>query len=318
MHTPPHTEQNRTRISIVIPAYRSADSLPLLIPQLHTTLQALNRPFEIIVVDDASPDKTWDALLQLKANHPDTLKILRHRVNQGQHQAILCGLAYATGDIVVTMDDDLQNPPEEVPRLIAPIDQGYDLAIASYDSEKQSTFRKTSGDLVDAVQRRIYHLPPSFELTSFRAIARRVVDGVHEMNGTFPYITCMLFANARTYTNVPVRHDSRRFGRSNYTLRRSLPLVFNIIFTYSIYPLYLVMFICAVSLIATTTYGTWILTESLFDQSTVPGWSSTILTTVFSTSIILFTLLILLVYVMRISQQTGRPRANFNLDHLHE
>ena len=107
-------------ISVVIPAYKSRDSLPLLIRKLDAILNRTGQPFEIIVVDDSSPDDTWECLKVLKEIYPQ-LKIIRLLRNSGQHNALLCGLSLAKGSIVITMDDDLQNPPEEVPKLIVTI-----------------------------------------------------------------------------------------------------------------------------------------------------------------------------------------------------
>src|SRR5215467_2513491 len=113
-------------LSIVIPTYQSCDSLPVLIGQLEGVLNSTGQQFEIIVVDDGSPDRTWQTLRTLKQTH-SRLKIVRLVRNSGQHNAILCGFGLARGSIVVTMDDDLQNPAEELPKLIAAIHEGYDL-----------------------------------------------------------------------------------------------------------------------------------------------------------------------------------------------
>lgn len=183
----------------------------------------------------AFPDNSWEVLKMLKQGHEKVLKIVRLQVNSGQHDAILCGFSMVTGDVVITMDDDLQNPPEEISKLIGTLEGGYDLVIGAYDSKKHSTARNLSGKIIDWIQRRIFNLPSDFQLTSFRAIRGSVVTHVNGMHGTFPYITSMLFANASKYKNVPVRHDPMRFGASNYNLKRSLLLTTKLIFSYSPY-----------------------------------------------------------------------------------
>src|SRR5215472_3760784 len=154
---------NTDVISVVIPAYKSSDSLPLLMRKLDAVLNRTGQPFEIIVVDDSSPDDTWECLKILKQVYPQ-LKIIRLLRNTGQHNALLCGFSLAKGSIVVTMDDDLQNPPEEVPKLIAAIRAGYDLAIGAYPAKQHSAARNLGGRLVDNVLRRIFHLPAAFQL----------------------------------------------------------------------------------------------------------------------------------------------------------
>src|SRR5438034_6773556 len=204
------------KISVVIPVYRSRESLPILLERLERELRAIGRRYEVVLVDDCSPDDTWTVLKNLKEDRP-WLKIAHLLRNAGQHNAILCGFTIAEGEVVVTMDDDLQNPPEEVHKLIAAIDQGYDLAIAAYDIKRHDGLRNLGGKLIDTIQRRIFRLPPTFQLTSFRAIRRIIVDNVVQMAGTYPYVTSMLLSHTSKYVNLPVHHDSVRLGRSDYT-----------------------------------------------------------------------------------------------------
>lgn len=227
---------SNNKISIVIPVYNSSASLDDLAARLHTVLTKMNCDYEIVLVDDCSPDQSWHILRDLKKKYGKTLKIAKLLVNSGQHNAILCGLYLSTGTIIITMDDDLQNPPEEIPRLVEAIDRGFDLVIGAYDSKKHSSIRRTSGGLVDWTLRKIFGLPKEFQLTSFRATTRVVVNNVCQMGGVFPYITAMMLCNASRYTNVLVRHDPRPFGKSNYTLKRSFRLAANLIFSYSPYP----------------------------------------------------------------------------------
>jgi len=216
---------------MVIPVYRSQESLPLLTERLLAALGALDREFEIIYVDDCSPDDSWQALESLKKKHPGTITIDRLPSNIGQHNAILHGFSLVTGQVIVTMDDDLQNPPEEIHKLVHAVDQGCDLAIAAYACKKHSRARNIFGFVIDGFQKKLFHLPRGFQLTSFRAAKRAVVDRVVKQGGAFPYITCMLLANASSYTNVVTEHHARRFGTSTYTLKRSLRLAANLVFS---------------------------------------------------------------------------------------
>src|SRR5437867_3422015 len=142
-------------ISVVIPVYRSSESLPILIPRLVAEFKRMNKKGEIVLVDDASPDNSWAVLKELKNVHGKALKIARLLTNKGQHNALLCGLSLAKGNVIVTMDDDLQNPPEEIPRLLAGIEQGYDLVIGAYDSKKHSPLRNAGGNFIDWIIRRL-------------------------------------------------------------------------------------------------------------------------------------------------------------------
>src|SRR5215469_15072045 len=191
------------------------------------------------------------------------LKIIRLLRNSGQHNALLCGLSLAKGSIMITMDDDLQNPPEEVPKLIAAIQKGYDLAIGAYDSKQHSAARNVGGKLIDGLQRRIFHLPSDFQLTSFRAVRKVVVDNVLSMGGAFPYMTSMLLSHTSRCVNVPVHHERRRFGTSNYDVKSSFLLACNLLLSYSLYPLYLVATLCLSALALSIWITLWVLSQRL-------------------------------------------------------
>jgi polyisoprenyl-phosphate glycosyltransferase len=309
---------NQSKISVVIPVYRSADSLEPLVGRLAKTLDSVGREWEVIFIDDCSPDDSWATLKRLKAAYPDRLKIARLLVNQGQHNAILCGFSLVSGDVVVTMDDDLQNPPEEVPKLVAAVDEGFDLVIGAYDSKKHSKSRNAGGGLIDGLQRRIFGLPAEFQLTSFRAVKRTVIESVNRMGAVFPYITCMLFSNASRYRNVPVHHDERQFGHSTYNLKRSLRLAFNLIFHYSPYPLYFVTGLCVISFLLSMGIALWVLSRAAITATEVPGWASIIVTTIFFSSLNLLSLLVFGYYIVRFHQQITRLRTAYSIDELYE
>jgi len=303
-------------ISVVIPAYKSRDSLPLLVQRLEAVLNQPGQSFEIIVVDDASPDDTWEIAKHLKERRPH-LKIIRLLRNSGQHNAILCGFTVARGTIVITMDDDLQNPPEEVPKLVAAIQQGYDLAIGAYDTKQQAAGRNWGSKLVDDVQKRIFNLPRDFQLTSFRAVRKVVVDNIVGMGAVFPYITSMLLSHTSRYINVPVHHEPRRFGRSNYNMKRSVMLAFNLLLSYSPYPLYTVVALCLGAFGFSVVVSCWVIWRSLGGW-TLPGWASTVLAISFFNGLILLALVIQGLYLSRLNQQITRSRVSFTISELHE
>jgi glycosyltransferase involved in cell wall biosynthesis len=306
------------QISVVIPVYNSAGSLEKLVERLLAALGGLGRSFEIVFVEDCGPDQSWEVLKQLKARHPKHLRITRLLRNSGQHNAILCGFSLCRGEFVITMDDDLQNPPEEIPKLIAAIESGYDLAIGAYDSKKHSAVRNKSGDLIDSVNRQIFGLPPDFCLTSFRAIRSAVVKNACQMGGVFPYVTSMLLSHTSKYVNVPVRHDPRLVGKSNYDFKRSLLLASNLIFSYSTLPITAVGWLCALAFLFSISFGTMVLIGALVHGSGVPGWASTMVTVSFFNALILLCMFIFGLYISRLNQQISRTRVSFTISELHE
>jgi polyisoprenyl-phosphate glycosyltransferase len=306
------------KISIVIPVFTSAESLPILVTKLIDVLKKTGRDYEIILVDDCSPDNSWDVLNSLKKIHKKDLKIVRLLTNCGQHNAILCGFSLSSGNVVVTMDDDLQNPPEEIGKLIEGVDQGFDLVIGAYDSKKHNIGRNLAGRMFDKLLIWLFGLPRNFQLTSFRAAKGDVVKRASQMAGVFPYITAMLLSNSGTYTNVYVRHDPRPFGRSNYTLSRSFLLASNLIFSYSSYPLYFVGALCLFAFFVSITLSIIIAYSSLVYGTSVPGWASTVIIVSFFNAFIMLCLVIFGIYISRLNQQITHTRQPYTVSELYE
>jgi len=304
---------NNKPVSIVVPCYRSEKSLPELVERLLRVGVELNRDFEIILVDDQSPDGTWETLKELKEKVGCPLKIIRLLKNAGQHNALLCGMQFATGDVVVTMDDDLQNPPEDIPALLAVIANGYDLAIGAYEQKQHSSVRNAGGSLVDAVLRKIFHLPCDFQLTSFRAVRREVVENVCRMGGVYPYITAMLLSHAGTYGNVQVRHESRKYGVSNYNLGRSISLAANLLLNYSSYPIYFIALLCGFVFFVAFGFGVSVLARTFLVGSTVPGWASTVIIVSFLNALVLLSLVIFGLYLSRLNLQISQSKPRFTI-----
>ena len=304
-------------ISVVVPVYRSSRSLPELIDRLIRVLEPMNRPYELVLVDDCSPDDSWAVLERLRDRHGERLKIASLTRNQGQHNAVLCGFSLASGDVVVTMDDDLQNPPEELPGLVSAIDEGFDLSIASYESKQHTRARNTGGHLVDRIIRRMFDLPSDFALTSFRAAAEELVHKAQSMTGVYPYVTCMLLTYSSRPTNVAVRHDERPHGSSNYTLTKSLSLAANLLFSYSTAPVRGVALLGIVGVVAAVTAGLVTLIIAL-TSSTVPGWASTLVVVTSSNAITLTCLTILAVYVGRVNRSLSGAQQKFTIRELRD
>jgi polyisoprenyl-phosphate glycosyltransferase len=305
-------------VSIVVPCYRSEQSLTELVERLLRVSTALGREFEIIFVDDRSPDGTWEVLKSLKAKYSSQIKIIRLLKNSGQHNAIICGMQHANGETIVTMDDDLQNPPEEIPLLLQGISLGYDIAIGSYNVKQHSATRNVGGGLVDWILRRIFNLPSDFQLTSFRVARREVVENACHMGGVFPYVTAMLLSHSGNQVNVPVRHDTRKFGASNYNLRRSLSLAANLVFNYSSYPLYLIGALCGFAFVLSFGFGGFVLLRTFFYGSSVPGWASIIITVSFFQSLTLMAMLIFGLYLSRLNHQISQTKPRFTISEQHQ
>ncbi|OBH58702.1 hypothetical protein A5686_23660 [Mycobacterium sp. E2479] len=272
----------------------------MLLQQLFEIEEANGWEMQVVAVDDASPDDTWAAMKRAKATYGSKLRIARALTNGGQHRAIQAGLSLATGDIVVTMDDDLQHRAADVTNLVEAVCSGYDLAIGSYSHKNHNPMRNTAGTLVDSLIKRLFNLPRSFELTSFRAMKRSVAEGAVRQASDRPYITAMLLANSANRVNIPVVHEPRAHGTSNYTLGKSVSLAASLIFSYSAYPIVFVATLCAVAFGFSTVLAIGTVWNALAQNVSVPGWASLIVVTTFFNGLILLALLVFGIYLSRI------------------
>lgn len=230
MHSPP------IDLSVVIPAYCSAKSLPELLQRLTAVLQAQKVTFEIIIVDDASPDQTWSVLQSLYPRYADSLRLVRLARNTGQHNALMCGIRHALGNIIVTIDDDLQCQPEEIPKLLQELERGeYDLVYGNYRIKRHNVFRAIASIPVGLFVRYVFRLPVS--PTSFRAFRRELAASVNYYRGSFTVIDGLLAWNTRRIGGVLIDHSPRVHGRSTHDLPRLVLLAFNIFTNFSILPL---------------------------------------------------------------------------------
>jgi glycosyltransferase involved in cell wall biosynthesis len=305
-------------ISLVIPVYRSGATLENLVQRLERSLDSTGRPYEVIFVDDRSPDDSWSVLKELKTKGGRRwMKLVRLLKNSGQHNALLCAFSQASGNIVITMDDDLQHPPEELPHLIAAVDAGADLVVGAYEPESRKGFSVMGGRFIDATLRRIFKLPPNFKLTSFRAMRGVVARQVAQMSGAYPYVTAMVLTHATRVENVEVAYAPRVHGVSNYNLFKSLQLSLNLLLYYSPYPLYVMAALCFGSLTVFGGISAWVLALAL-GPGTLPGWASTLLTLAFSNTVLTLALLVQFLYLSRISHQVARSRVNYAIGDLDE
>ena len=229
-------------LSVVIPVYRSEDSLRELVRSLNDTLPKLATQFECILVNDGSPDNCCEIMLEL-AEKNDWLRAIELIRNFGQHNAVLCGIRHARYDKIVTMDDDLQHPPEEISRLIERLDQGFDVVYGYPEKAEHSLFRSlaswiTKTALKGAMGADTANHSSAFRL--FRTRVRRAFNGYRSPNVS---IDVLLTWGTNKFSAVPVRHEPRRHGNSNYTFRTLTSHAFTMMTGFSTLPLRIANFL---------------------------------------------------------------------------
>ena len=285
-------------LSIVIPVYRGARTVGRLVDRL-IELLAARRSLEIVLVNDASPDDSEDVCLDRVAAHPEIVVYVDLSRNFGEHNAVMAGLRIARGAFVVTMDDDLQNPPEEVERLVEEAERGPDAVYAQFETKQHPWARNLGSRFNDAVATRLLKKPPGLYLSTFRCLRRMVVDEVIRYDGPYPYVDGLVLRSTSHLGTVRVRHDPRSHGRSGYTFAKLLALWLAMSTSFSILPLRAVIASgLAMSLIG-LCFAVEVFCEKLYWPAHAVGWASLM------TALILFSG-IQLVVVGTVGEYLGR------------
>jgi undecaprenyl-phosphate 4-deoxy-4-formamido-L-arabinose transferase len=224
------------RLSIVIPVYNAEKTIESLCKTL-MDLYGKSFRLEIVLVNDNSRDSTHLICRRLHEEYRETVTYLRLARNFGEHCAVMAGLNHVTGELCVVMDDDFQNPPEEIGRLVAEIEKGFDVVYSRYPVKRDSFFRNLGSRLNDRMANVILHKPAGLYLSSFKIMNRFLVDEIVKYTGPDPYIDAIILRATASIGMIEVRHDERRHGRSGYTLGKLVSLWGNMVVSFSLIPL---------------------------------------------------------------------------------
>jgi glycosyltransferase involved in cell wall biosynthesis len=225
-------------ISVVVPVFNSAGNLALLCDRLEGVLGLL-RPsgdYEIVLVEDGSKDNSWAVIDGIAESHANVVGIRLAR-NYGQHNALLCGIRQARYEVVVTLDDDLQNPPEEIPRLLAELEKGADVVYGTPEVQQHGFLRNIASVLTKWVLSRGMASDTARGVSAFRVFRRSIVDSFDDYKNEYVSIDGLLTWGTDQFVTVPVRHDARSFGESGYSLRKLLRHASNMVTSFSTGPL---------------------------------------------------------------------------------
>ena len=223
-------------ISAVIPVYKSKDCLIELHTRLKRVLESIGDKYEIIFVEDCGNDGAWEVILQICQEDPHTRGIRLSR-NFGQHNALLCGIREARYDITLTLDDDLQHPPEEIPKLVGKLEEGYDVVYGPPREEQHGLWRDTASLITKSALRKILGAKIAKDVCAFRVFRTRLREAFSSFSGPFVSIDVLLSWGAGRFGAVPVPHEARTKGKSNYTLGKLASHAFNMITGFSVWPL---------------------------------------------------------------------------------
>lgn len=289
-----------SKISFVIPCYRSARTIEGVVAEIQDTMAAIPQyVYEIILVNDCSPDETFEVIKALCVRYNNITGISLAR-NFGQHAALMAGLRRAGGDIIVCLDDDGQTPADEVGKLLAGIENGSDVVYASYENKHHSAFRNFGTWMNDIMTRMMLGKPKELHLTSYFAAKRFVVDSMLRYENSYPYIIGLVLRATRNISNVPVNHRSREVGTSGYTMKKLLGLWFNGFTAFSILPLRIATITGVIFAGAGFIYGIYTVVKKFVNPLVPLGFSSLMAAVVFIGGMLMIMLGLIGEYIGRI------------------
>ncbi|MBF0613758.1 MAG: glycosyltransferase family 2 protein [Magnetococcales bacterium] len=267
-------------LSIIIPVYQSEPCLTILVERIHQALQPEMISFEIILVNDGSSDGSWNIISQLCALHPDVVGI-NHRRNFGQDNAIMSGLRLARGTLIVTMDDDLQHDPNDLPRLLAAIrTSDADVIFGASPFDHDPLWKRLGRQLHSRTLEWLLNKPRHLQFTSYRIMRAPVAKDIIFYEGAFPFIDALLVQVTTRFEQIPVNMHARLHGRSNYTLFKSLQLWMKLLVSFSIRPLRIVTFTGILAFVVGMIAASIVIVQKLFWPETFApfeaGWASLI------------------------------------------
>jgi len=264
-------EAGPRRISVIVPVYNSSLVLPQLVTELEEALPNCAQEFELILVNDASPDESWQLITEL-AQERSWIRGISLMRNVGQHNALLCGIRAAKYEIVVTMDDDLQNPPSEIPRLLVKLKEGFDVVYGVPEHEQHGLLRDLASKITKIVLQNAMGADIAQKISSFRVFRTQVRDAFQQYRGPFVSVDVLLTWGTTRFGALTVRHDSRREGVSGYSLRALVLHALNMMTGFSVLPLQIASLIG----FAFTIFGlltlAFVISRYLVDGSPVPGF----------------------------------------------
>lgn len=263
-------------LSIVVPVYNSAATLGRLLERLTQTIGTLTQSYEIILVDDGSRDDSWAVIQSLRGNYGDHLVAVQLMRNYGQHNTLMCGLGVARGEYVITLDDDLQNPPEEIPKLLAYIKQhGLDLVYGCPSNRSHAAWRNLGSTIVWHFYRTVFRNP--ITPSPFRIMRHQLAQSVLFYDLNFTYLDGLLAWCTSRIAGVEVEHHARAQGSSGYSLGKLLGLALNLYTNFSLIPLQIVSGLGVVTATSGFLVGVYYLFQFFASNIAVPGFASTII-----------------------------------------
>lgn len=258
-------------LSVVVPVYNESENLRELNRRIFDGAGILGRSFEVIYVDDGSGDNSWDILEGLYHQNPGLVRLIGFNRNYGQHMAVLAGFEKVRGQVVATLDADLQNPPEEIPTLVRKLEEGFDVVAGWRENRQDSILRKLPSLVVNWLASRAVGVRQHDYGCMLRAYSREIVDQVNQCGESTTFVPALANIFARRVTEIKVRHSERWAGRSKYNFIRLIKLNFDLMTNFSLLPLHLVSLLGIMISVLGVAFGLFLFVRRLIVGPEVEG-----------------------------------------------
>jgi undecaprenyl-phosphate 4-deoxy-4-formamido-L-arabinose transferase len=304
-------------LSLIIPVYNEQENLDALYERLLKVCYGLNKTFEIIFVNDGSRDNSTQILNTLYEKNPKIIRVIHFNGNFGQHMAVMAGFEYSRGDVVVTLDADLQNPPEEIPKLLTAIEAGHDSVGGIRVERQDSWFRKYASKLNNKIRYTMTGIKMTDQGSMLRAYKRRVVDLMVSCYERSAFIPALAYTLSSNPTEVEVGHSDRAAGKSKYNLYRLLRLNFDLMTGFSLLPLQIFTLAGMVVSLGSFVFVVYMFLRRIFYGPEAEGLFTLFAILYFLMGILLMGLGIMGEYIGRI-HQNSRSRPKFIIQEIKE
>ena len=266
-------------ISIIIPTFKNSETLSKVVEDLIVTF--INFKIEIVIINDFSPDDTHENCINLQKKYPDRLTYLKFSKNYGEHNAVMAGLKYSEGNLIIIMDDDYQNSPAEAMKLLEySLKNNYDVIYTKYLIKKDPWFRNVISKIANYSGKILLKKPNDIYLSSFKLIKKNIVDEIIKYTGPFPYIDGLILSITHNVGSFEVRHYKRLSGESGYSLHKLLKHFGNLTINFSTIPIHIFSILGLVLTIMSIFFIIFIIIEKILNPN-IPQGYSTILTAIF-------------------------------------
>lgn len=296
-----HVKNQAVDLSVLIPVYNEQDVLALLFERLYPVLDALDRPYEILFVNDGSRDNSASMLARQFEQRPDVTRVISLSSNAGQHAALIAGFERAHGEFIITLDADLQNPPEEIPAILAEMDKGFDYVGSIRASRRDKAWRHIASRLMNTLREKITNIHMTDQGCMLRGYSADIAREIAVSNESRTFIPALAYLYAARPTEITVAHEERAAGQSKYSLFKLIQLNFDLITSFSSLPLRLISFTGILVSILSLLFVCYLAYRRIFYGPEVEGVFTLFGIAIFLMGLLLFSVGMLGEYIGRIN-----------------